>query len=229
MCANLDSDGLGFASWRVAFAVEGCMMAPVALLCLLLTNTLSGKPAGRCGDGEGEEDGETLMQQVRAIVYNKIWLCAVLGYGAFTFSVGAVAVWGPYYVQKTFDVPLDEADLYFGAVAVTTGLCGTAAGGALMDMVTRKMGGDIMSSSLLVTVLLTMGGSLCLFIHREGATPSCFASHAPSHFCSFPRTLTVHGAIRKPVAYALISFEVASLVPCSPRRRLPPQLHGPSV
>lgn len=190
MCANLDSDSLGFASWRVAFAVEGGLMAPVALLCLFLTNGLGGahgeRGAGQEG-GEGDKARGSLWSDAVRILSNKIWLCAVLGYGAFTFSVGAVAVWGPYYVQRAFGVPLDEADLYFGVVAVSTGLLGTAAGGVVMDVVTRRMGGDIMSSSLLVTVLLTMvAWPFCLITFNVSTYSSFYFFMFIGQFCSSP-------------------------------------------
>jgi len=123
-------------------------------------------------------------------------MCAVLGYGAFTFSVGAMAVWGPYYVQRTFWTPLDEADIAFGGVAVFTGLFGTAAGGMILDKVSQRMGGDILSSSLLVTVVLTfVAWPFCFLAFNVKSYELFFLFMLLGQFFAFATTSPINGVI----------------------------------
>ena len=77
-------------------------------------------------EGQEAEDGcAHAARLVWSIVSNRVWLCATLGYAGYTFSIGAMAVWGPAFLQRRFGVALEEADVWFGATAVVTGLLGT--------------------------------------------------------------------------------------------------------
>lgn len=80
----------------------------------------------------------------------------VLGYGCFTFSIGAAAVWGPSFLQRAYRMQLSDADLIFGGLSVVTGLLGTVAGGTVLDAATRALRGDVMSASLLSATLLCL-------------------------------------------------------------------------
>jgi MFS transporter, Spinster family, sphingosine-1-phosphate transporter len=53
----------------------------------------------------------------------------VWGYTAYTFALGAFAVWGPSFLERVHNVPKQTASTFFGAVLVVTGLVGTMAGG----------------------------------------------------------------------------------------------------
>ena len=53
----------------------------------------------------------------------------VWGYTAYTFALGAFAVWGPSFLERVHGVPRESAATFFGAVLVVTGLVGTMAGG----------------------------------------------------------------------------------------------------
>jgi MFS family permease len=53
----------------------------------------------------------------------------VWGYAAYTFALGAFAVWGPAFLERVHHVPKETASTFFGAVLVVAGLVGTMAGG----------------------------------------------------------------------------------------------------
>jgi sugar phosphate permease len=53
----------------------------------------------------------------------------VWGYTAYTFALGAFAVWGPAFLQRVHKVPTDFAATFFGGVLVVAGLLGTLVGG----------------------------------------------------------------------------------------------------
>eukprot|EP00960_Hanusia_phi_P040307 754381-Hanusia_phi.AAC.4 len=48
---------------------------------------------------QAQREEYTILKSLKTIIGSPIWLCTVMGYGAFTFSVGAMAVWGPTYLQ----------------------------------------------------------------------------------------------------------------------------------
>ena len=135
MCSELDPSVLGFDGWRLAFALEGVAMMPVALLCFCVTNRLKAQDthdgrdaaAGEAGSvtGRGNEGVGIFAhawELVLDVVSNGTWLCTTLGYAGYTFSVGAIAVWVPSFLQQPpFGIALERADLLFGSIAVVTG------------------------------------------------------------------------------------------------------------
>ncbi|KAJ1471855.1 major facilitator superfamily domain-containing protein [Baffinella frigidus] len=123
----------------------------------------AGREAERGGEGKERQGVMTAWETVWVVVKEPVWVCAVLGYGAFTFSIGAAAVWGPSFLQRVYHMRLQDADLVFGGLAVVTGLAGTMLGGVALDLTTRLMGGDVMSAALLsATVLCFMCWPLTL-------------------------------------------------------------------
>ncbi len=60
---------------------------------------------------------------------NRSFVCAVLGYSAYTFVVGGLAHWMPSYIQRTFSFSMVHANMLFGAIAVFSGFLGTLIGG----------------------------------------------------------------------------------------------------
>jgi len=61
------------------------------------------------------------------------YLLTVLGYAAYTFAVGGLAVWMPTFLEQVRGVSTAQATEGFGAIVVVTGFLGTFAGGWLGD------------------------------------------------------------------------------------------------
>jgi MFS transporter, Spinster family, sphingosine-1-phosphate transporter len=61
------------------------------------------------------------------------YLLVVLGYAAYTFALGGLAVWMPNFLERVHNVPAVQATTSFGAIVVVTGFVGTFAGGWLGD------------------------------------------------------------------------------------------------
>jgi MFS transporter, Spinster family, sphingosine-1-phosphate transporter len=61
------------------------------------------------------------------------YMLVVLGYAAYTFALGGLAVWMPNFLERVHGVPAIEATTSFGAIVVVTGFLGTFAGGWLGD------------------------------------------------------------------------------------------------
>jgi MFS transporter, Spinster family, sphingosine-1-phosphate transporter len=111
--------------WRHAFIWAG---APGLLLALVMLPFAELKR----GQAEGRTAEAAKLPTVRDIV-NLLcipeYLLVVLGYTAYTFALGAFAIWGPTFLHRAHGVAVDKADTFFGAVLVVAGLVGTLLGG----------------------------------------------------------------------------------------------------
>jgi sugar phosphate permease len=67
------------------------------------------------------------------LVRNKPYALTILGYAAYTFAVGGLAVWMPAFLERSRGIPRSEATVSFGAIVVITGFIGTFVGGWLGD------------------------------------------------------------------------------------------------
>lgn len=65
------------------------------------------------------------------------YMLTVLGYAAYTFAVGGLAFWMPYFLEHVRGVPAGRASIGFGEIVVVTGFVGTFSGGWLGDYCLR--------------------------------------------------------------------------------------------
>lgn len=119
--------------WRQAFFVAG---APGVLLALLVLR-LSDPPRGSQAD---EEQGiaTAVVPVSGASLYWSLlrrvpYMLVVLGYAAYTFALGGLAVWMPNFLEREHHIPAVKATTSFGAIVVVTGFLGTFVGGWLGD------------------------------------------------------------------------------------------------
>jgi MFS transporter, Spinster family, sphingosine-1-phosphate transporter len=126
--------------WRAAFFVAGIPGLLLAALCLLLRDPPRGAqdagappaaaPAARPPRATLRK--ETWVAYGR-LMHNRPYVLTVLGYAAYTFAVGGLAVWMPAFLERTRGMPRSEATVSFGAIIVITGFIGTFVGGWLGD------------------------------------------------------------------------------------------------
>ena len=117
-------------SWRAAFFIAGAPGMVLALLVLRL------KDPPRGSQDEGVPD--THAPRSPAAVYLSLlkqlpYMLVVLGYAAYTFALGGLAVWMPNFLERVHHIPAVKATTSFGAIVVVTGFLGTFAGGWLGD------------------------------------------------------------------------------------------------
>jgi MFS family permease len=114
--------------WREAFFVAG---APGVLLALLVLR-VPDPPRGA-----QDEAGATERRSPAAVYLNLLrqapYMLVVLGYAAYTFALGGLAVWMPNFLERVHHIPAVKATTSFGAIVVVTGFLGTFAGGWLGD------------------------------------------------------------------------------------------------
>jgi MFS family permease len=118
--------------WRQAFFVAG---APGVLLALLVLR-LPDPPRGSQADEENvpvAPAASSAMSLYWNLLRRRPYMLVVLGYAAYTFALGGLAVWMPYFLEKVHHVPAIQATTSFGAIVVVTGFLGTFLGGWLGD------------------------------------------------------------------------------------------------
>jgi MFS family permease len=121
--------------WRAAFFVAGAPGLFLALLCLRLADPPRGG-AERAWPLAGEAG---IAATYRRFLANRPYVLTVLGYAAYTFAVGGMALWMPAFLERTRGVPRTVATVQFGAIVVATGFLGTFAGGYLSDALRKKL------------------------------------------------------------------------------------------
>ena len=144
-------------SWRAAFFVAG---APGLLLAVLVLRV---KDPPRGSQDESEEGDATHIAEDRkgngvthpaaasdgaagtadqlaapspstsSLLKRAPYMLVVLGYAAYTFALGGLAVWMPNFLERVHNIPAVQATTSFGAIVVVTGFLGTFAGGWLGD------------------------------------------------------------------------------------------------
>jgi len=108
-------------------------------LCLLLRDP----PRGIQDQAAGQ--GKPAASRLRAsisrdalltywkLLRNKPYALTVLGYAAYTFGIGGLAVWMPAFLERARGISRSEATVNFGTIVVITGFIGTFVGGWMGD------------------------------------------------------------------------------------------------
>jgi MFS family permease len=118
----------GLVGWRAAFFVAGVPGLFLAAGLLFLKEPKRGA-FDHAATGEERSFGVAL----RELWLNRDYVITVLGYCAYTFVVGGVAVWIPHYIERNLGVPAAKGNMVFGAITVAAGFLGTMLGGAWAD------------------------------------------------------------------------------------------------
>ncbi len=141
--------------WRAAFFVAG---APGLLLALALLR-LPDPPRGAQDDVAAAPAPRPAggWRHYRALLGNAPYRWTVLGYAAYTFALGGLALWMPTFLERARGVPIRTADAQLGGILVVTGFVGTFAGGWIGDRVLRHR----RNAYLLVSGVATLLAAPC--------------------------------------------------------------------
>jgi MFS family permease len=129
--------------WRAAFFVAGVPGLLLAALCLLLRDPPRGIQDAAAGTQaapkpvHGSISREALLTYWR-LLRDKPYALTVLGYAAYTFSIGGLAVWMPAFLERVRGIPRSEATVSFGTIVVITGFIGTFVGGWVGDYLAKR-------------------------------------------------------------------------------------------
>lgn len=122
--------------WRQAFFVAG---APGILLAVIVLR-LPDPPRGVQDEATSPTHTASVAADKKspaAIYWHLLrqapYMLVVLGYAAYTFALGGLAVWMPNFLERVHGIPAVKATTSFGAIVVVTGFLGTFIGGWLGD------------------------------------------------------------------------------------------------
>jgi MFS family permease len=119
--------------WRAAVVAVGLPGLALAMLAATM-------PDPRIAGGDRPAGGtETVAVTLRTLGRNRRYAGTVLGYAAYTFAIGGLAVWMPTFLERVRGLELARADFLVGAVTVVAGLGGTFIGGYLGDRLTARV------------------------------------------------------------------------------------------
>ena len=143
--------------WRYAFVLAG---APGLALSLLLLPFEEPRRGAVDGPGSGEVPPMNNLFRLLAI---REYLLVVTGYIAYTFALGAFALWGPTFLHRVHGMPEESAATFFGTVLVIAGILGTFSGGFAASAWRRHNGrayGWVLGLSVFAAVPITLAALL---------------------------------------------------------------------
>lgn len=119
--------------WRRVFLVAGI---PGILLAAWVARLH--EPARGASDLTAATSAEppfpwTAPRAIAALWANRAYFLTVLGYAAYTFALGGIAIWMPQFLERVRELPQDVATVRFGGIVALTGLIGTFGGGWLAE------------------------------------------------------------------------------------------------
>jgi MFS family permease len=123
------------SSWRHAFIWAG---APGLLLALVLLPFAEPERGASDPANSAAHRVKPTLSNILGLLRLPNYLLVVLGYTAYTFALGAFALWGPAFLARVHQVPVEQAATFFGMVLVVAGLIGTLLGGWLATAWQRR-------------------------------------------------------------------------------------------
>jgi MFS family permease len=142
--------------WRAAFYVAGAPGLLLALLCLKLRDP----PRGQHDEAAHVAPSGSVIAVWRDLLGNVPYALTVLGYAAYTFALGGMAIWMPTFLERVRHLPPEQAKVQFGAIVVVTGFIGTFAGGWLGDWLLKRTRQAYLWVSGIATLLALPAGLL---------------------------------------------------------------------
>ena len=180
-------------SWRAAFFVAGAPGLVMAALVLRLKDpprgaqdeSEEGKAPAKANDNArgatangadgsfARADGGPARGAITVyldLLKRAPYLLVVLGYAAYTFALGGLAVWMPNFLERVHNVPAVQATTSFGAIVVVTGFLGTFAGGWLGDYWQKSS----RQAYLWMSGWITLIAAPLTFVALTAASPSVY-------------------------------------------------------
>ena len=192
LVGGLVSESLG---WRAAFWIAGGPGLVLGLLCFRLTEPVRGamdEPAA--SSGAAIQSAPTMAtarsgrrEALWTLATNAQWMWSVAGYTAYTFSLGALAVWMPAFMQRERGWSPESAAITFSGIVVVTGFLGTIAGGAIDARLARGRAAPslvlcaitaLVAAPLLMLAIATQDHTICIVATGVGCFMA-FVSQAP--------------------------------------------------
>ncbi|HET7551711.1 MAG TPA: MFS transporter [Gemmatimonadaceae bacterium] len=130
--------------WRHAFYVAGLPGLLLAFLALSLYEPRRRSREGAARESTRDTGATDSSGKVSGIgryvelARNRLYRLTILGYAAYTFALGGIAIWMPTFLERVRGLPRDVATVRLGAILVITGFVGTFIGGWVGDYLLRR-------------------------------------------------------------------------------------------
>ena len=188
--------------WRGAFWWVGLPGVLLALSLLFLREPSRGE-----ADGVAPTAAHPVrFREVLQLLTNRRYNLVVWGYAAQTFSIGAFAVWGPTFLHRIHDLPIDRADTLFGEILAGTGLVATLLGGFLANRFRRKSAAGYV---WMMALSMTLAIPVCFFALTTNSATLSLVGLAGSMFFLFLPTGPITSEIFEIVPIHLRASAVA--------------------
>lgn len=153
--------------WRMSFIVSA---VPGALVALLILFFMREPPRAERDRAKANRSG------VLPLLRNRAYLCAILGYAAVTFSLGGISWWMPSFLQRIAGYSQAAAGNVMGPIIVVAGLGGTAIGGWIAQVWSRKTPKALYLVPALGAALTVPPAILCFFGPKTWIVPALAVS-----------------------------------------------------
>ncbi len=196
--------------WRSAFFVAGVPGLVLAALALKLHDPPRGAmEADGGGRGRTEAGGGGQRRTgagYAALLRNRPYVLTVLGYAAYTFALGGMALYIVKFLERVRGVSEGQASVGFAATVILTGLIGIALGGWLSD----KLLPVTKQSYLWVSGIATLIAAPLALVGLTAATPAVYwTAIVLAQLLLFSSTGPINSAIVNVVAPEIRATAVA--------------------
>jgi len=190
--------------WRYAFIWAG--VPGVFLALMLLPFKDIPRSSGALNNNSVLETKKPGIFEIFRLFTITDYNLTLIGYTAYTFVIGAFAVWGPSYLHRIYHLKEETASTFFGAVLVVTGLLSTLIGGLIATQLQKKTNSGY-AIVLTLSVFLTIPSSITAFL--TGSVKVSMICFALSMFFMFLSTGPVNTLILETVPGKLKSSAMA--------------------
>jgi predicted MFS family arabinose efflux permease len=120
--------------WRWAFFVAGMPGIPLALLTLVTMR----EPARGEADGLDVRIRASLVETVRALLYNPTYVLLILAFAFNTFLTFGVMAWFPAYSVRMFGLSQAQVGVFFGTAIGVGTVIGSLGGGIVANWLSAR-------------------------------------------------------------------------------------------
>ena len=145
--------------WRMSFIAS----AVPGLLVAILIAAFMREPKRAVAEDKAKTDKGTVVSLLR----NPAYLCAILGYSAVTFSLGGISWWMPSFLHRFAGYSIEAAGGVMGPIIVVAGIGGTALGGWIAQVWSRKTSKALYLVPA-ISAALTIPPAIMLFFGPKG-------------------------------------------------------------
>jgi len=189
--------------WRTPFyvaAVPGFLLA-AGLMFL-------GEPRRGANDHLRETpERATLLGLAR----NPAFWTATLGMAMMTFALGGASVWIPTFLSRVRGVPLQRANLFFGASTAFNGIVATLLGGWIGDRLLRRRDSAYYLVSGLSMVLALPAIWIAIYGPRQALFPGIIVAEFFLFLCTGPLNAALVDSVAAPIRASAIAVNLITI------------------